>query len=214
MLHYSLSPTVEAFSTNCDDAIDFEVILPAHQAHSDRVRRIPQEQDDITGVDALITNERGVRIGVKTADCVPILLYDSRREAIADSHSVWKGTVKNIIRSAIARMTDEFHTASADILAVIGPCIHLEAFEVGEEVYDMFKEDYPSLSFPANREGAKCHIDLPGICRQQLIDCGVNDSNIEVRPECTWTLHDRFFSARRLGKQFDRQRIINAVKLL
>lgn len=229
MLHYNLGEGVESFSTNIPDAIDFPVVLPAHQAHTAFVRRVPQEMDDITGVDALITNEPGMRIGVKTADCVPILLYDSGHKAVAAIHSGWKGTVQNIISATISRMKEEFSTDPADIRAVIGPCIHVDAFEVGDEVYEKFaampelkdcgvpaKRMPPmSVSLPRVGEsegGSKWHIDLPAVCRMELLLAGVKSESIEVRPECTWTMHDQFFSARRLGKQFDRQRIINTVK--
>ena len=229
---------VESFSTNIPDAIDFPVILPAHQAHTALVRRVPEEMDDITGVDALITNERGLRIGVKTADCVPILLYDARQKAVAAVHSGWKGTVQNIIAATIQRMKEEFSTDPADIRAVIGPCIHVDAFEVGDEVYEKFAAmpELKDCGVPAKRmplmsksasesasesaskseskSDSKWHIDLPAVCRIELLLSGVSADNIEVRPECTWTLHDQFFSARRLGKQFDRQRIINTIQLL
>lgn len=242
MLHYNLGEGVESFSTNIPDAIDFPVILPAHQAHTALVRRVPEEMDDITGVDALITNERGLRIGVKTADCVPILLYDARQKAVAAVHSGWKGTVQNIIAATIQRMKEEFSTDPADIRAVIGPCIHVDAFEVGDEVYEKFAampelkdcgvpaKRMPPMSKSASKSASesaselksksesasesKWHIDLPAVCRIELLLSGVSADNIEVRPECTWTLHDQFFSARRLGKQFDRQRIINTIQLL
>lgn len=239
MLKYHISPNISAFSTNKTDAIDFHVILPLHQAHSALVRRLPQEQDDITGVDALITNERGLRIGVKTADCVPILLYDEKQEAVAAIHSGWKGTVQNIIEATINRMKEEFHSDASNVRAVIGPCIHVDAFEVGDEVYEKFTEmdilqkyGVPSKRMPIMSKTnerhpeepctksvanstleTKWHIDLPEICRIELLEAGVCADKIEVRPECTWTHHDLFFSARRLGKNFDRQRIINTIML-
>ncbi len=221
MLVYKISPDIEAFSTNISDSIDFEVMLPLHQAHTALVRRVPEEIDDITGVDALITDREGLRIGVKTADCVPVLVHDPVHHAVAAIHSGWKGTAQNIIRAALNRMSDEFGTVPGDVRAVIGPCIHEEAFEVGDELVDIFRsgtpaEDYPfAHRLPHPETGIiKWHIDLPGICRRQLIDCGVNCNAIETRPECTWTEHGMFYSARRLGKDFGSQRILNCIKLL
>lgn len=221
MLVYKISPDIEAFSTNISDSTHFEVVLPLHQAHTALVRRVPEEIDDITGVDALITDRKGLRIGVKTADCVPVLVYDPVHSAIAAIHSGWKGTAQNIIRAALTRMSEEFGTVPGDVRAVIGPCIHEEAFEVGDELVDIFRgetraEDYPyAHRLPHPETGiVKWHIDLPGICRQQLMDCGVIDTSIETRPECTWTMHDSFYSARRLGKDFGSQRILNCIKLL
>ncbi len=230
VLHYNLGEGVESFSTNIQDVIDFPVVLPAHQAHTAFVRRVPEEIDDITGVDALITNERGLRIGVKTADCVPIFLYDAKQKAVAAVHSGWKGTVQNIIAATVQRMKEEFSTDPADIRAVIGPCIHVDAFEVGDEVYEKFAAmpELKDCGVPAKRMTLmsestsesmlglklKWHIDLPAVCRIELLSSGVKPENVEVRPECTWTQHDQFFSARSLGPQFDRQRIINTVMLL
>ncbi len=223
MLKYNIHPSVEAFSTNIKDSLRFVVTLPLHQAHSAEVRRVPQEMDDITGVDALITNEAGLRIGVKTADCVPILLFDEKHSAVAAIHSGWKGTVKNIIAATIQRMKAEFDTSARDLKAVIGPCIHFHAFEVGEEVYEQFKalDAFKNKGLPAeymtsitDSSVKKWFIDLPEICREQLHDEGVMYQNIELRPECTYTHHDKFYSARRLGADFDRQRIYNCIKLI
>lgn len=228
MLNYNISPEVEAFSTHKDDVLAFEVILPAHQAHSAEVRRVPEELDDISGVDALITNQRGVRIGIKTADCVPVLLFDEGKQAVAAVHSGWKGTVQNIISATIKRMQAEFGTCPSDLKAVIGPCIHEEAFEVGDEVYEKFREmpELKDCGVPGKRLPAmngecgdnrlvvkKWHINLPEVCRIELMQSGVMEANIEVCPVCTWHHHTYFFSARRLGKSFDRQRIINAIML-
>lgn len=223
MLKYDIHPEVEAFSTNIGDSLDFKVLLPQHQAHSAEVRRVPQELDKINGVDALITNQKGLRIGVKTADCVPILLFDEGHCAMAAIHSGWKGTVKNIIGATVQRMVKEFNTDVREVKAVIGPCIQLRAFEVGDEVYEQFKalkifekcgvpaEYMTSITDPTQK---KWFIDLPEVCRHQLHEAGIMHRNIEVRPECTYTLHDQFYSARRLGKDFDRQRIITCIRYL
>ena len=220
MLNYNLSPEVEAFSTNTWDKLDFDVILPQHQGHTALVRRVPQEINDITGIDALITDKPGLRIGVKTADCVPILLYDNRNKACAAIHSGWKGTSLNIVQATIGRMAKEFGTNAIDISAVIGPCIKEAAFEVGDELVDLFRGNTPATDYPfAHRLPhpetgiVKWHIDLSGICRHQLLECGVTPKKIELRPECTWTMHDSFYSARRLGKEFGDQRILNCIMI-
>ena len=221
MLFYDISPEVEAFSTERTDNCDFEVLLPLHQAHTALVRRIPQEKDEITGVDALITNELDLRIGVKTADCVPILLFDKRNKAVAAVHSGWRGTAKNIIRETLDRMGMEFGTRGEDIKAIIGPCIHLGAFEVGPEVVKAFTKETRPEEFPfaallphPETRAVKWHMGLTAICRRQLLDCGVSGADIEVRSECSWSQHQRFFSARRLGNEFDRQRTYSCIKLI
>ena len=219
MLIYDLGSGAEAFSTNIDDPLDFEVTLPLHQAHGTRIVEVDRNgpQDDTYGADALITGERGVRIGVKTADCVPVLLYDPEIPAAAAVHSGWKGTVANISALTVKRMTEAYGARPRDIKAVIGPCIHMEAFEVGDELYDIFSAaGYADFCHRMPRygtaDGVKWHIDLPGICKAQLMECGLED--IETRGECTYTLHHRFYSARRLGRNFGKQRIISCIRLL
>ncbi len=217
MLYYDIHKEVEAFSTHKTDALDFEVTLPDYQAHSTEVAVVPREAMDTYGRDALVTDMPGLRIGVKTADCVPILLYDPTRKAAAAIHSGWKGTLANICAATVEKMTAEYGTRPADLVALIGPCIHQAAFEVGDELYDKFAAaGYGNFAARMPRfgvrEGVKWHLDLPGICREQLRQLGVGA--IETREECTYTLHDSFYSARRLGPDFGSQRIITCIRIL
>jgi hypothetical protein len=97
--------------------------------------------DDLEGMDALITDVTGVCIGVSTADCIPVLLYDEVHHAAAAIHAGWRGTVKRIAAKAVESMRDSFGTHPEELKAVIGPGISLDAFEVGDEVYDQFQEE-------------------------------------------------------------------------
>lgn len=219
MLNYDFGHNVEAFSTNISDNTDFDVVLPLHQAHGTKCVVVDANGpiEDTYGTDALISRTPGVRIGVKTADCVPILLYNPVSKAVAAIHSGWKGTKADIIGKTIEKMVNEWNIDTHDTIAVIGPCIHMEAFEVGDELYDIFSAagyaDY-CRRMPAfgSDSGVKWHINLPGICKSQLIKSGVN--KVEVRPECTYNLHHDFYSARRLGKNFGKQRIISCIRIL
>lgn len=218
MHYYDISPRVEAFSTNIGDSLDFRVVLPQHQAHGTRSVIIDAYDSavDTNGVDAVITCTPGVRIGVKTADCVPVLIYDESTSAVAAIHSGWKGTLANIVGSVIERMRSECAAEPSAMRAVIGPCIHAEAFEVGDELYDKFLAGgYGAFCRRMPRFGTdtneQWHIDLPAICAAQLAACGVGE--LSVSPVCTYTKHHAFYSARRLGPDFASQRIINAIML-
>lgn len=218
MLDYDISPSVEAFSTNIADSTDFDVVLPLHQAHGTKslIIHSPGDVKDTYGADALITQTPGLRIGVKTANCVPVLLHDGLTRTVAAIHSGWKGTLADITGVTVGRMTAELNVDPRNIKAVIGPCIHIEAFEVGDDVRDLFHEagfgDFcRRMPRFGTADGEKWHIDLPGICRCELLRAGVRD--IEVRPECTYTLHHRFYSARRLGPVFQKQRILSCIML-
>lgn len=218
MLKYDLGINVEAFSTESDDRIDFDVIVPTQQVHGTKVVTLHDRVNlpILDGVDALITNVPGLLIGVKTADCVPILLNDKHKHVVGAVHSGWKGTYADIITVCIDKMKKEFRSKPEDLSAVIGPCIHIDAFEVGDELYDLFSEAGYSkfckrLPRIGTNDSEQWHIDLPGICRQQLIRNRVQQ--IELRSECTYSLFPRFHSARRMKEELKDHRILNCIKL-
>ncbi|RGN48115.1 MULTISPECIES: peptidoglycan editing factor PgeF [unclassified Bacteroides] len=165
-----------------------------------------EKQKRLNGIDALITNVPGYCICVSTADCVPILLCDKVNQVIAVVHAGWRGTVQCILRKTLLFMQQIYHTDMQDVLACIGPSISLEAFEVGEEVWQSFHDvgfDMCQISMK-NSETGKWHIDLWKANRIQLEGMGVSAHHIEIAGICTYTHHEQFFSARRLGVQSGR----------
>ena len=183
------------------------LIIP-HQVHGtvcadidDGFMRLGDDEraERLEGVDAMLTCEKGVCIGVSTADCIPILLYDRKKGVAGAVHAGWRGTARRIAEKAVGRMKDEFGSRAEDIRAVVGPGISLESFEVGDEVYDEFgREGFPMEEI-ARRYGEKWHIDLWKANTLQLESEGVRSENIEVAGICTYKNYDRFFSARRLS---------------
>ena len=177
---------------------DDRLLMP-HQVHKAEIAVIDEQRDiDLEGYDALMTNVEDVCIGVSTADCIPVLLYDPRQRAVCAVHAGWRGTVMRIVEQSIARMTEVYGTSPHDLIAQIGPGIHLESFEVGDEVYQAFED----AGFPMekiSKKYEKWHIDLPECNRLQLIAAGVPDAHISVSPVCTYMQADTYFSARRLG---------------
>lgn len=172
---------------------------------SDEVRR-----DVLEGIDALMTNLPGVCIGVSTADCIPIILYDPEHHAASVIHSGWRGTVANIAGVAVTSMQMAYHSRPEFMKAVIGPGISLEHFEVGDEVYEQFAAaGYPMAQIACRYE--KWYIDLWTCCRLQLQDRGLKAENIQTAGICTYGHSDDYFSARRLG--VDSGRILTAVLL-
>lgn len=101
-----------------------------------------EQKEAVSQADALITNIPEVCIGVTTADCVPVLLYDPVKKCIAAIHAGWRGTVQHIVSVTIRSMFLHFGSLSADIYAAIGPSIGYEQFEVGDEVYEAFRSSY------------------------------------------------------------------------
>ena len=196
--------------------IEDKRLLMPHQVHRAEVAYIntsfldltPEEQKEkLEGIDAIITNIPGICIGVSTADCIPILLYDPQHGVVAAVHAGWRGTVQRIAKKAVETMTAAYGSAPADLMAQIGPGISLQSFEVGQEVYDAFAAEGFCMEaiaclMPANQgteRGEKWHIDLPLCNRQQLVEAGVINEQIHTLPICTYEHHDDYFSARRLG---------------
>ncbi len=203
---------------------DNRLLLP-QQTHGCTVQAItqdhltlsaPERQAKLIGVDALITDVRNVCIGVSTADCIPILLYDPKNRAIAAIHAGWRGTVMHLPALTAEAMNRQYGSHPSDLLAVIGPGISLEAFEVGDEVYDAFTENGHSMSqiarrFPAAGGTSKWHIDLWAANALILEKAGVPFQNIMVAGLCTFITAPRFFSARRYGIKSGR--IFNGIML-
>ena len=177
------------------------IIMP-HQTHGIRVCRIDTPPTTtIEDTDAVMTDTVGLCIGVSTADCIPILLYDADHHAACAVHAGWRGTVQRIVREAVNAMQCEYQTVPSRLQAVIGPGISLENFEVGDEVFQQFAAANFDMAAIARRY-EKWHIDLPVCNRLQLEELGVTD--IHLSGICTFQQYERFFSARRLGVQSGR----------
>lgn len=183
-------------------------LLMPHQVHLTKTACIDeallslseeQKRMALEGYDALMTDLRGVCIGVSTADCIPILLYDEPHHAICAIHAGWRGTVARIVEKAIAEMKTAYVTQPEHIKAQIGPGIHLESFEVGDEVYEAFAQEGFEMESISKLYTSKWHIDLPECNRQQLLAAGLRPQNIKVSPVCTFQQAETYFSARRLG---------------
>ena len=190
--------------------IEKEQLIIPYQTHSVNALVIDKEflqqnaekrNEQLQNIDALITQEKGVCLCVSTADCTPILLYDRKQQVIATIHAGWRGSVNYIVRKTLEQMNRLYNTQGEDIFAAIGPCIGFDAFEVGDEVYDAFKQnDFPMEYISGWKpETHKWHIDLQMANSVQLIDFGVPTEQIDICDICTFTHYEKFFSARRLG---------------
>ena len=161
--------------------------------------------------DAIITSIPNVCLCVSTADCVPVLLYDSVQEVVAAVHAGWRGTVGKIVSHTLQVMRENYGTQARDVHAIIGPNISLKAFEVGIEVYEAFENAGYDMTQIAHwhPEKEKYHIDLPMANHLQLLVEGVPHGQIHDSHICTYTQHEDFFSARRLGIRSGR--ILNGI---
>lgn len=156
--------------------------------------------------DALITDIPMVCIGITTADCVPVLLYDPVKKVVAAVHAGWRGTILHIVSATVRNMTARFGSAPSDLYAAIGPSIGMEQFEIGDEVFASFRNSYSDIDKLSIRHAGtgKYHIDLWEANRIDLCDAGVLTEHIEIAGLCTRTYNDLFFSARALGMKSGR----------
>ena len=172
--------------------------------------------------DGLITSEARILLAIQTADCLPIILVDTRRRAVGIFHAGWRGTVKRIVEKGVGEMRRWYGTKPRDLKAAIGPGIHHCCYEVGPEVRDQFqsqfayadklfhetkesdpvREKYPLLFLTARAPGhselpKKIFLDLVEANRRQLLDTGMLRKNIAASPLCTSCRTDLLFSYRK-----------------
>jgi len=178
------------------DSIPPAELTTAKQIHSARVLDARGRKGAQIGEgDAIISAEAGVVIGIRTADCVPILLADPETRMVACVHAGWRGTAENIIGATVdalrARGCNPIHLCVA-----IGPSIGSCCYEVGPEVSRRFDAWRPADTRDSNA------LDLPAINQAQLLEAGV--TQIWKSGECTYCQPTRFFSFRREKEQAGR----------
>jgi len=161
----------------------------ANQVHGTVVRRV-SAPGVFDATDGLITNQPGITLGIRVADCAAILAGDPVSHIVGAFHAGWKGAAGGIVPKGIQEMV----TLGADpeeILIYISPCISVENFEVGEEVAEKFPD-----RFVDRTSFKKPHVDLKGFILWQLLNSGVRQDHIEVSTECT-VANSEFYSYRR-----------------
>lgn len=200
-------------------------LITLRQIHSDIIHRVDSISDSPSkepwSGDGLIAATPGLLLGIQTADCLPVILVDTKRHAVGVFHAGWRGTVKRIVEKGVGEMHRCFGTNPRDLIAAIGPGIQGCCYEVGEEVRikfesqfaygaslfrevkesDPVREKYPLLFLSARAPGhsdlpKKIFLDLVEANRQQLLAAGVAKKNIEASPLCTSCHPELLFSYR------------------
>jgi len=164
----------------------------------DEAKPAEDSHGDTLYCDAIVSNATHVLAGVKTADCVPLLLGDAQTGSFAAIHAGWRGTFAGIAFYALERMMKEYGAKPQDINVAIGPAAAVCCYEVGAEVIEGFHErfTYADELFVTTRDG-HARVDLLKANRTQLTSAGVPAGQIYTAPLCTMTRTDLFFSYRR-----------------
>lgn len=193
--------------------LDVHQLIRPKQTHTDCIRIVsqkevgvfPQELDD---VDGMITSQKNLVLSLVFADCIPLLFFDPVEKVIANVHSGWKGTVQKIGKKAVNRMMQKYHCHPQNILCCIGPSIGKCHFEVGEEVFEIFKGAFKDLKSLFNmiqkrndiQGEKKYNIDTVAINRAVLEEMGLLPENIIESNICT-VCHSKITHSYRADKE-------------
>ena len=181
-------------------------IVTGNQTHTTNVKVVTKDDcgkgiyrdRNYTDIDGLITNEKGIVLATYYADCVPLLIVDTKNKAIGLSHSGWRGTVGKIGKVTIEKMGELYGTKPEDIVACIGPSICQKCYEISEEVAVQFKEAFPDniKEILIDKGNGKYQLDLWECNRINFKEAGVLPENIKVTDICTCNNTDVLFSHR------------------
>lgn len=194
------------------DSFNLQHLIIPKQCHTANVAVIHDGTEDISEVDALVTNQKNVCIGVLTADCVPVLLYDPVKSVVAAIHAGWRGLINGVIENTLTKMIGHFGCYTNNIAAVVGPCISKGNYEVGEDVSEHFEKkffnSYSQLVLE-KKDNGKTLCDIRTAAKIILEQQGLK--NIEVSQYCTFAAKHTYFSARRDG--IESGRFLTAIML-
>jgi YfiH family protein len=170
------------------------IFLP-EQRHTDRVVVIG-DRLRTAEADAVLSDRRGILIGVRTADCLPLILYDRKRQVVGAVHAGWRGTARGILKKTLMEMVNRFSSVPIDIFIASGPSIRWCCYEVGVEVAEAVMAVTGEGDYIETRDG-KIYLDIPSANRYQALSFGVPQENIWLSEDCTCCLPDKYFSYRR-----------------
>jgi YfiH family protein len=180
-------------------ALEGRLITCLRQVHGDTIVDVALPAPKMAGAaDALATDQQGVLLGIRTADCVPVLIVDPKRRVCAAVHAGWRGTLAGIAGKAVAHLRTRYGCKPHDLYAALGPAIGRCCYEVGPEVVKAFRTSMGRRLDPffRRREEKGC-LDLRGINRLQLRDAGVSPDRTPAVGPCTACAVDRFYSYRK-----------------
>lgn len=183
-----------------------ENICKANQAHTDNIVHITKEnmsefnylQKNETKADAYIVNEKNIYTMVTTADCVPIIIYDTKHNVLANIHSGWKGTLKKISLKVIHKLEEDFKAKAQDLIVCLGPAISKCCFTSKDVAFkELFTDIWPNWEDYIREDADNTfHIDLKYLIISDMLKAGVKEENITNADICTKCNNDDFYSYR------------------
>jgi len=169
-----------------------KLIVPRQVHGTELVEIDSKSTEEFPIADGVYSDQNGICLTVRTADCIPLLFVDPKSGYFGAIHIGWRGEVSGIVERLFIFLQSR-NISLADINIYMGPSIGPCCFEVGEEVAVLFEDPYLEV------KGDKYHVDLVSIVRNKLSAGGVNEANMEIAPGCTFCEKDKYYSYRRLG---------------
>ena len=164
------------------------------QIHSDILHVIEDVPDAVLAGDALLTRRQGILLVIKTADCLPILVVDRNRRAVAAVHGGWKSTSQKLAQKVVSALEEHFGCDPSSLSAALGPCIGKDCYEIGADVWKKFEDKglNGKAFVPHPSKRGKFFLDLRLANKLQLMAAGVEDANICAVDLCTHCRTDLF----------------------
>lgn len=189
---------------------DVKSVVTTDQKHGNHIRIVTKadcgkgifSERDYENIDGLVTNEQGVTLSTYYADCIPTFYYDPVKNVVGTSHSGWRGTVARIGKETVEAMVREYGSKPEDILAVVGPGICRDCYEVSEDVALQFIDEFGvdnKARFMDEKPNAKYMLDLKEACKLTLLEAGILPEHLEVVKLCTCCNPDLLYSHRKMG---------------
>lgn len=214
-LSYSVGDEKENVDENykriCESLeMPYRDVVATHQVHKTNVRLVTEEDKgkglylprDYEEIDGLITKEDRIPLATFYADCVPLYFVDTKRHAIGLSHSGWRGTVGRMGSKTVLAMQKAFDSKPEDIVALIGPSICKDCYEVSEEVAEEFKKEFKAETggdfsgILTKNPAGRYQLDLWEVNRIILQSVGLKKENIHISGLCTCCHSELLFSHR------------------
>jgi len=196
---------IVATASNCP----IDKIVTVNQVHGNTVLCLDAKTlaayKNPVEADAIITGLADTPIGILTADCAPILVYDPVKSAVGAIHAGWKGTVRGVVASTVKAMTDAFGSVPSDLRAAIGPHIRECCLRVGEEVRSEFASVFGVVDDLFHVDAQGLRLDLRAANVRQLVEAGLDIDQITTDAPCTACHTDLFYSYRKEGGRTGRQ---------
>ncbi len=215
----NVQQNIESLSFLLDDSFGISTLIFPVQTHDNRVVTVNgqflnstsnEQQTLLDGCDALITTIPGVMVAVRTADCVPVVMYDSIQRRVAVVHAGWRGICNEIIKLTVSEMVKQ-GTDVRNLKAAVGVCISADVYEVGADVAQSISQKEGLKSAVLQRNG-KLFADLKSAAEIQLVQSGLQRERIEISQLCTFVNNDLFYSYRR--ENGDTGRFLTGIALI